>query len=235
MFAKLEAMKFWRNLLIGLNLFLISSLILTSGWLTFFSQQRSVNLDKISGEFDPLGTTAVFNNQSFDISDFLIAESEIRPVVLGETNEEKRIEIDLTNQKVYAYEGSRKVYEFLVSTGKWGRTPTGTFKIANKFRYTKMSGGSVALHTYYYLPNVPYVMFFGNSQIPASKGFSLHGTYWHNNFGHPMSHGCVNMKTEEAGIIYYWAMPDLRGKQSIAASSDNPGTTIVVYGEAPKT
>ena len=70
-----------------------------------------------------------------------------------------------------------------------------------------MSGGSVALRTYYYLPNVPYVMFFENDQVAGSRGFSIHGTYWHNNFGHPMSHGCVNMKTSEAKLIYHWTNP----------------------------
>ena len=77
-------------------------------------------------------------------------------------------------------------------------------------------------------------MFFSNAEVAGSRGFSLHGTYWHNNFGHPMSHGCVNMKTEEAEQIYYWSTPTLpEGKASIAASKDNPGTTIVIYGVTP--
>ena len=97
-----------------------------------------------------------------------------------------------------------------------------------------MSGGSVALRTYYYLPNVPYTMFFSNDKVAASRGYALHGTYWHNNFGHPMSHGCINMKTSEAGIIYEWSSPKVNQKNSIVASKDNPGTKIVIYGEAPK-
>jgi len=97
-----------------------------------------------------------------------------------------------------------------------------------------MSGGSKALHTYYYLPNVPYVMFFSNDQVPAIKGFSLHGTYWHENFGHPMSHGCVNMKTSEAGIIYDWSSPQIpQGKSTIRSSPENPGTQIIIYGKTP--
>lgn len=153
--------------------------------------------------------------------------------VLGEASAEKRIEIDLTNQRLYAFEGDRKVYDFLVSTGKWGRTPAGEFRIWIKLRSTKMSGGSKALRTYYYLPNVPYVMYFANDQIPRWRGFGIHGTYWHNNFGHPMSHGCINMKTEEAAQLYYWAQPDLHGKTSIPATADNPGTRVVIYGTAP--
>jgi len=76
--------------------------------------------------------------------------------VLGQQEAFKRIEVDLTNQRVYAFEGTEKVMEFVVSTGKWGRTPTGVFKIEYKTRAQKMSGGSKELNTYYYLPNVPY-------------------------------------------------------------------------------
>jgi lipoprotein-anchoring transpeptidase ErfK/SrfK len=132
-----------------------------------------------------------------------------------------------------AYEGDQQIYNFLISSGKWGRTPTGNFRIWIKLRYTKMEGGSKALNTYYYLPNVPYVMYFYNDEIPKWRGYGLHGTYWHNNFGHPMSHGCINMKTEEAGLLYQWANPNLGDKTSDYATEDNPGTEIVIYGEAP--
>lgn len=153
--------------------------------------------------------------------------------VLGTNNEEKRIEVDLTNQRLYAFEGDNKVYDFLISSGKFGRTPTGEFRIWIKLRYTKMSGGSKELGTYYYLPNVPYTMFFANAQVPAHRGFGIHGTYWHNNFGTPMSHGCINMKTEEAEKIFYWANPVLDGKSSVKATEANPGTRIIIYGKAP--
>lgn len=160
----------------------------------------------------------------------------VKSQVLGETTAPKRIEVDLTNQKVYAFEGNTKVYEFLVSTGKWAPTPTGTFTIWTKVRSQKMSGGSKALRTYYYLPNVPYVMFFANDEIPKYKGFSLHGTYWHNNFGHPMSHGCVNMKIEDAKTLYEWATPVVTNTKawSTSATADNPGTTVIIYGVTPK-
>lgn len=154
--------------------------------------------------------------------------------VLGTTSpNDKRIEVDLSKQRVYAYEGNRKVFEFLTSTGKWGATPTGTFAIWVKVRSQKMSGGSGA--TYYYLPNVPYVMFFGNDQVPASRGFSFHGTYWHNNFGYPMSHGCVNLRTEDAAVLFDWATPVVSDTKawSTHATADNPGTEVVIYGETP--
>lgn len=148
-------------------------------------------------------------------------------------NGNKHIYIDLSKQTLYAYEDNHLVYTFLVSSGKWYPTPTGDFNIWIKVRYTKMSGGSIALHTYYYLPNVPYVMYFYNDQIAQSRGFGLHGTYWHENFGHPMSHGCVNMRTADAETLYYWTKPAVLGSTTYASQED-PGTSITIYGEAPK-
>lgn len=201
-----------------------------------FSNQATIDPNNLSDEYDRNEQFAVYDNRQIPVSSEELSQAPVTKSVLGDddsSGDEKRIEVDLTNQKVYAYEGDEKVMEFLVSTGKWGKTPTGEFRIWTKLRYTKMSGGSKALHTYYYLPNVPFVMFFSNSEVPASRGFSLHGTYWHSNFGHPMSHGCVNMKTEEVEQLYYWANPELGDKQSIRASKDNPGTKIIIYGEAP--
>lgn len=185
--------------------------------------------------FNPALTSGIFDNREVSVPPTLADLPPLPRKVLGESTGEKEIQVDLTNQRLYAYEGDTLIYTFLVSTGKWGRTPTGTFTIANKFRYIGMSGGSAALHTYYNLPNVPYTMFFGNSQIPASRGFSFHGTYWHNNFGVPMSHGCINMKISEAGLLYNWADPRLpEGKVSGVADKDNPGTRVVIYGVTPK-
>lgn len=198
------------------------------------SQKPITDAYKSTGEYDhsqELGTFYGKTVHSLFNSPITYAT---RPQVLGYPSY-KRIEVDLTNQRLYAYEGNNKVYDFLVSTGKWGRTPTGIFNIWIKLRYTKMEGGNTELRTYYYLPNVPYTMFFANKEIPAWRGFGIHGTYWHNNFGTPMSHGCINMKTEEAGLIYEWAEPILpQGKKSIKATQDNPGTPIVIYGVAPK-
>ena len=115
------------------------------------------------------------------------------PEIALSGNGERWIDVDLTNQYVYAYEGDVVVNSFIVSTGTW-RTPTvtGQYKIYVKYRSAKMSGPG------YYLPNVPYIMYF-------YKGYGLHGTYWHNNFGTPMSHGCVNLRTDDAAWLYEWA------------------------------
>ncbi len=103
------------------------------------------------------------------------------------------IDIDLTNQRLAAYEGQVMVRTALVSTGlPYTPTPAGQFRIQIKLRYDDMSGPG------YYLPNVPYVMYF-------YRGYGLHGTYWHGNFGHPMSHGCVNLLTLDAEWLFNWA------------------------------
>jgi len=200
--------------------------------LFLFSHQKIIDPQTLTGEYDPSTATAVFNNQTLPLPG-LAQIGPPPPSVLGQTTANKRIEVDLTNQRLYAYEDNNLIYNFLISSGKWGRTPTGTFQIWTKLRYTKMEGGSKTLNTYYYLPNVPYVMYFYNSDVPKYKGYGLHGTYWHDNFGHPMSHGCINMKTEEVEKLFYWARPDLQGKSSIYASADNPGTTVIIYGRAP--
>lgn len=106
---------------------------------------------------------------------------------------ERWIDVDLSQQMLYAYEGDTIVASFLVSTGVPAfPTVTGQYHIYIKLVSTLMAGDG------YYLPNVPYTMYF-------YKGYGLHGTYWHNNFGHPMSHGCVNMYTPDAEWLFYWA------------------------------
>lgn len=159
--------------------------------------------------------------------------SKIEPVLAlaDATGDNKHIYVDLTNQKLYAYDGNIKVFDFDVSTGKWHPTPTGTFRIHVWLRYTRMTGGDPAIGTYYDLPNVPFTMYFGNDDIPWYWGYSLHGAYWHNNFGHPMSHGCVNMRIDDAEKMYYWT--NSQAGDVTYETKDNPGTLITIYGAAP--
>ena len=127
-----------------------------------------------------------------------INESDLsmQPVLGASTaNGTKHIYVDLSTQTLYAYQGSTLFLKTLVATGKWGRTPTGNFNIWEKLVSTRMAGGEGA--DAYDLPNVPYVMYFYHD-------FGLHGAYWHDNFGHPMSHGCVNMRTVDAKTLYDW-------------------------------
>lgn len=114
------------------------------------------------------------------------------PVVLTDV-EGRWIDIDLSEQRLRAYEGTKLVGNFLVSTGiPPFYTEPGQFHIYMKFRWDDMAGPD------YYLPNVPYSMYYNNN-------FSIHGTYWHRNFGTRMSHGCVNMDTADAEWLYNWA------------------------------
>ncbi len=109
----------------------------------------------------------------------------------------KWIDVNLSRQRLTAYDGQTVVFSSLVSTGTSAHpTVTGTFNIYIKYTSQAMAGGSG--REYYYLPGVPYVMYFYQS-------YALHGTYWHNNFGRQMSHGCVNLPTPAAKFIYGWA------------------------------
>jgi hypothetical protein len=184
-----------------------------------------------SGEFDEYAKEAIFNNESIDYPKNSLAAaiknttiSDTR--VLGTTNaagEEKWIDVSLSEQKLRAYEGGTVVKEFLISSGKWAPTPKGDFRIWYKTRSQTMKGGSKALGTYYFLPNVPHNMFF-------YQGYAVHGAYWHNNFGNPMSHGCVNAPLAQVAELFEWTGPVLPpGTNILRASVDNPGTRVHIH------
>lgn len=114
------------------------------------------------------------------------------PVILPGI-EGRWIDIDLSEQMLYANEGATRVAAFRVSTGIYlYPTEIGQFHILVKFPFADMRGSD------YFLPDVPFVMYY-------SGDFGIHGTYWHNNFGTPMSRGCVNMNTSDAEWLYNWA------------------------------
>jgi hypothetical protein len=174
----------------------------------------------------------VFNGLKIKPPKIDLAEKVDPKKILGEQGGagEKHIYVDLSTQTLSAYQGDTLFMQAPVSTGKWFPTPNGEFTIWEKIRSTKMSGGQGA--DYYYLPNVPFVMFFSGSGVSAGRGFSLHGAYWHNNFGHAMSHGCVNMRSVDAEKLYYWADPPTNGNINLSDEA-NPGTKITIYGKAP--
>jgi len=181
----------------------------------------------LSGEIDISEKYAFFEGRKIDLP--RLAYKEEPPNVLGMAQEERFVEVDLSEQKLKAWEGDKLFLETKVSTGlPWWPTPVGEYRIWTKLRATKMEGGSGKY--YYYLPNVPYVMYFENSQIPASRGYGLHGTYWHNDFGTPRSHGCVNLPTDIAKQLYYWVNPVIpEGSSSVRVSQENPGTRVVIH------
>jgi lipoprotein-anchoring transpeptidase ErfK/SrfK len=107
------------------------------------------------------------------------------------------VEVNLSMQYLWAWEGDKIVNETYVSTGRPGfDTPTGTFYVLVKYLTDDMEG--VINGEYYNVPAVPWVQYFTN------EGHALHGTYWHNNFGNVMSHGCVNLPLDFAEWLYYW-------------------------------
>lgn len=192
---------------------------------------------KSDGKFDENADIAIFDGQVIDYPKTSLAYAYAQSLaqiddpnpnqaVLGTTTatgEEKWIEVTLADQRVRAWEGNKLVMEFPISSGRWAPTPTGTFNIWYKTRSQSMVGGSKDMGTYYNLPNVPNNMFF-------YKGYALHGAYWHNNFGHPMSHGCVNEPLANAAQIFEWAGPVVPpGQGAVRATPENPGTRVVIH------
>ena len=184
-----------------------------------------------TGEYQKTDLASVWDNEevgnlygspaSSFLANVLPAYTDLH--IQAAVDDSKWIEIDLSDQKIMAWEDGAKAMEFLISSGKpWTPTPTGEWRIWIKLRHANMKGGSKERGDYYFLPNVPYVMYF-------YKGYGIHGAYWHMNFGHPMSHGCVNMKPDEAGQLFAWATPDMQGKPVIKSSDKNPGTRVVIH------
>lgn len=115
-------------------------------------------------------------------------------------NEYRYIEISLASQKLWAYEGGRVINEMLISSGiaKYP-TPTGDYYIQAKIVSTRMKHEYGPNHPDNYdIPNVPYAM-------PFDGGYTIHGAFWHNNFGYPMSHGCVNLSVPDSKWLFEWA------------------------------
>lgn len=139
---------------------------------------------------------------------------------------ERWIDVDLSEQRVVAYEGATPMAEFIVSTGKQGTpTVTGTFRMWAKTPIQDMYGGNRAAGDYYYLKDVEWVQYFYEDD-----GF--HGTYWHDNFGEPMSRACVNMRNEDAKWLWEWAGPDNERADRngwVIIDQDNQGTSVVVH------
>jgi len=107
------------------------------------------------------------------------------------------IDVNLSTQTLTAYEDTTPVFNSLISSGTWQfPTVTGQFSIYLRYQAQDMNGYRLGYD--YYLSGVPYVMYF-------YRDYALHGTFWHNNFGTPMSHGCVNLPTPSAQWLYNWS------------------------------
>ena len=120
---------------------------------------------------------------------------------------EKWIDVNLTKQTLVLYEGTQAVYATLISSGEAGledpehttATKRGIFRIHTKHVTATMSGNEIGEE--FELRDVPYVQYFDK------EGYALHGAYWHDRFGVPKSHGCINLAPEDARRIFYWTEP----------------------------
>jgi len=115
----------------------------------------------------------------------------------------KTIHVDTATQTVTAFEGDTAVLVARCSSGgKSTKTPLGDFLTYHKGSTIHMTNdGASGAGRGFDLPGVPWVTFF------TSTGVSFHGTYWHNDYGTPRSHGCVNLLPEDAKFIYRWSSP----------------------------
>jgi lipoprotein-anchoring transpeptidase ErfK/SrfK len=147
----------------------------------------------------------------------VIDPSETTPLSPEVNPELKKIEISIDQQQLTAFEGSRIVKQTKVSTGRPylnpdptlipTDTPKGEFHIRAKRQSVHMGDGTLRSDAEAYeLPGVPWVSYF-----ESSTGVAIHGTYWHNNYGVTMSHGCVNMRSEDAKWVYRWTTPEPSG------------------------
>lgn len=141
----------------------------------------------------------------------IISDQEISPLSPDVPPEEKRIEVSIQNQTLIAYEGNQVVFQTSISSGlnqqpdpndlPWD-TPQGRFNIMSKMPSKHMGDGNLAAEGYD-LPGVPWTLFF------TAEGHAFHGAYWHDNFGIQMSHGCVNMPSDQAKWLFRWTTPVL--------------------------
>ena len=121
---------------------------------------------------------------------------------------ERWIDVSIRKQALVAYEGTKAVYATLVSTGEAGEgdpetsksTVQGAFRIFAKHVTTTMSSEVVGEE--FQLEDIPYVQYF-------EEGYALHAAYWHDDFGIPRSHGCINLSPEDAKWLFSWADPQL--------------------------
>lgn len=158
-----------------------------------------------------------------------LTEEEVAPI--RPEVENKKVVINLGRQTLSCFEDEREVYFCRISSGakfdkdgnpveKWS-TPVSQYHVVNrKWISVHMAGGSAA--SGYELFGVSYTSVF------ASGGVAMHSTYWHNNYGEPMSHGCVNLTPEDAKFIYRWTLPNAPFTSGVLEQTGYSGTNVQV-------
>jgi lipoprotein-anchoring transpeptidase ErfK/SrfK len=156
----------------------------------------------------------------------LIPAEELAPISPSVPPEQKRIEVHIPQQVMIAYEYERPVFMARIASGAVFSngdfsTPTGRHSTFHKRASRHMARGNLAANSYD-LPGVPW-----NSYI-TEEGVAFHGTYWHNNFGQPRSHGCINLTPQASKWVYLWTKPEVPvGQEGVYKST---GTTVDVIG-----
>ena len=165
---------------------------------------------------------------------YFVSAEHLRPIPAEELTtlsptvpaEEKRIEVRLEEQLVIAYEAGNPVFMTRTATG--GRfiegnytTATGVFMTNRKRPSRHMASGDLAAPNSYDLPGVPWVCYL------TLKGISFHGTFWHNDFGRPRSHGCLNLSSQAARWIYRWTLPHVPEGKHILEKQEGTRVDIV--------
>jgi hypothetical protein len=156
----------------------------------------------------------------------VVTSQELEPISSEVPKKDKKIRVSLDKQVLTAFEGDRLVLLAPVSTGRrYMETPSGEFHINRKFPSRHMGyGGLTRDVNAYELVGVPWVSFFHDN------GVAFHGTFWHDNFGVQMSHGCVNMRNEDARWLFRWSKP-IYGPQANFSTGRKlvaDGTTVIV-------
>ncbi|MBK9034488.1 MAG: L,D-transpeptidase [Myxococcales bacterium] len=149
------------------------------------------------------------------------------PLPAGVKPGERWLDIDLDQQLLVAYEGDLPVYATLVSTGlKDTPTETGVYRIWKKVSETDMKG--LTGEDPYAVATVPWTQFFS-----PEKGLALHTSYWHDRFGYPKSHGCVNLAPRDARWLYFFSDPQVPAGWSMSAGVvEAPGSVVRVRSKA---
>ena len=154
---------------------------------------RKISTSMLLATFS-LGASLTINQELLPKAAFAnISEVSSRISQLKTSGNNRWIEVDLDAQQVLAWEGNRLVYTAPVSSGlEMIPTREGAFEIQSMHITTRMRGNG------YDVPDVPYIMYY-------SGDYALHGAYWHQNFGIPMSHGCINLPLDAADWLFNWA------------------------------
>jgi lipoprotein-anchoring transpeptidase ErfK/SrfK len=164
----------------------------------------------------------------------IVSSNEYTPIHGDVDPKDKRIVVSLDQQSLTAYESNQVVFSSRVATGIHTEnldpallptdTPRGNFHIQLKMPSRHMGDGQLtSAYTAYELVGVPWVMVF------QKDGIALHGTYWHTNFGTPMSHGCVNLPNEAARWLFRWTEPSYL-PPGVPSKGKDPKTTWYAQG-----